>query len=115
MGRPKLLLPWRGKTVIETVLGAWRASGVSHVVMTVRAEDVELAALGRAAGAETVVVSPPPPDMKASVLAGLDYLADKYQPQPIDAWLLAPADMPLLSPQVIDVLLAAWRARQPKR
>lgn len=109
MGRPKLLLPWREKTVIETVLSAWRASGVSHVVMTVRAEDVELAALGREAGAETVVVSPPPPDMKASVLAGLDYVARKYQPRPLDAWLLAPADMPLLSSAAIDALLAAWR------
>ncbi len=76
--------------------------------MTVRPEDVELAAAGRAAGAETVVVSPPPPDMKASVLAGLNYVACAYQPQPRDAWLLAPADMPLLSPQAIDALLAAW-------
>jgi molybdenum cofactor cytidylyltransferase len=113
MGRPKLLLPWRRKTVIETVLEAWRASGVSHVVMTVRPEDIELAALGRASGAETVVVSPPPPDMKASVLAGLDYVARNYQPRPTDAWLLAPADMPLLSAQVIDALLAARGAGGP--
>lgn len=111
MGRPKLMLPWRGKTVIETVLEAWRASRVSQVVMTVRADDAELAATGRAAGAEVVVVAPPPADMKASVLAGLEYAAARYQPQPGDAWLLAPADMPLLSPQTIDSLLAAWSQR----
>lgn len=110
MGRPKLLLPWGDKTVIETVIAAWRRSRVSHVVMTVRAADVELAALGRAAGAEVVVVSPPPADMKASVLAGLEYVAGKYQPQTNDFWLLAPADMPTLSPQTIDALLTAWSA-----
>lgn len=107
MGVAKLLLPWGEQTVIEAVIGAWRASGVSRVILTVHPDDVELARLGRAAGAEAVVVDPPPADMKASVLAGLAYVEAKYRPGPQDAWLLAPADMPLLKPESIDRLLAA--------
>lgn len=108
MGSPKLLLPWGEQTVIEAVLSAWRASRVSRVVMTVHPGDVELAKIAAAAGAEIVTVDPPPVDMKASVLAGLDYVEAKYLPTPNDAWLLAPADMPMLSPQSIDLLLDAW-------
>ena len=58
MGRPKLQLPWGETTVIETVLDAWRQSGISHLVMTVRDDDTELAALGRKAGAEIRCFSP---------------------------------------------------------
>lgn len=108
MGAAKLLLPWGQQTVIETVIGVWRASGVSRVILTVHPDDVELARLGRAAGAEVVVIDPPPADMKASVLAGLTYVESKHRPGPQDAWLLAPGDMPLLKPENIDRLLAAW-------
>lgn len=113
MGRPKLLLPWGEKTVIETVLDAWRQSDISHLVMTAREDDAELTALGRKAGAEIVVVSPAPADMKASVLAGLAYVEEKFQPRPDDIWLLAPADMPFISRQTIADLLAAWSERGP--
>ncbi|HVW38897.1 MAG TPA: NTP transferase domain-containing protein, partial [Pirellulales bacterium] len=61
-----------------------------------------------AAGAEIVTVDPPPVDMRASVLAGLDYVETKYRPGPADAWLMAPADMPMLSAQSIERLLTAW-------
>ena len=108
MRSPKLLLPWGDKTVIEAVLAAWRASRVSRVILTVHPDDAELARLARAASAEVVVVDPPPSDMKASVLAGLACVETKYQPGPQDAWLLAPADMPLLTARTIDRLLDAW-------
>jgi molybdenum cofactor cytidylyltransferase len=108
MGSPKLLLPWGEKTVIEAVLAAWRESRVSQIVMTVHPDDVQLAKIAAAAGAEIVTVDPPPVDMKASVLAGLDYVEAKYRPGPNDAWLLAPADMPMLPAQSIDLLLTVW-------
>lgn len=108
MGQPKLLLPWGEHTMIEEVLAAWRTCRISHVVMTVHPDDGELAEAARSAGAEVVTVSPPPADMKASVLAGLDYVEANYRPCANAAWLLAPADMPLLTAQLIDGLLAAW-------
>lgn len=114
MGQPKLLLPWGHSTVIEHVLAAWRASLVDRTVMVVHSEDLELASLGRAAGVDVVVASPPPPDMKDSVLWALRHIAQAYQPHERDAWLLAPADLPMLSAQLIDRVLAAWRPEEQK-
>ncbi len=105
MGRPKLLLPWKDSTVIETVLKAWQAGGVGKVVVTVRAGDETLAEICRKAGAEVVIPKSAPLDMKASVRIGLEHVAQKFQPTEYDAWLVAPADLPLLSSDVIRTLI----------
>lgn len=48
--------------------------------------------------------------MKVSVQLALHYLRDRYRP-PVDfAWLLAPADMPRLSPAIITRLLDEHQA-----
>ncbi len=107
MGRPKLLLPWGAATIVECVIAAWRASRAARVLLVVHPEDRELAEVGRAAGAEVVVPEVPPGDMKASVLAALEY-AKRYAPQSDDAWLVAPADMPGLSTAAIDAVIAAY-------
>lgn len=113
MGTPKLLLPWRHHTIVQEVLQRWKAGGVDHRVVVVHPADAELARLARAAGAEVVVAADPPPDMKASVRLGLEYVAARWQPQPTDAWLLAPADMPELSPEITRKLLVE-HASQPE-
>jgi molybdenum cofactor cytidylyltransferase len=105
MGRPKLLLPWGDRTTIEQVIAAWRASRVSSVVVVVHPDDAELAELCRRAGAEVVVASSPPPDMKASVARGLEHVRTQHAPTEGEVWLVAPADMPRLSSKVIDRLL----------
>ncbi|MCA9248206.1 MAG: nucleotidyltransferase family protein [Planctomycetales bacterium] len=108
MGRPKLTLPWRGATVIEAVLEAWRAGGVERVIVVLRAGDDALRALCEKRGAELVIADPPPEDMKASILCGLDFavhhlpLADRW------CWLTAPADMPTLASDVIQNMCQAW-------
>lgn len=109
MGRPKLLLPWRGQTVIEHVLQAWMRSRVQHVVVTVHPDDEALAELCRRCGARVVVPAQPPPDMKTSVWLALQEARRALAPQPHDAWLLAPADMPSLQTATVDRLLAAYR------
>jgi molybdenum cofactor cytidylyltransferase len=113
MGRPKLLMPWGEATVIEHVIAAWRASRVTRVVVVVRAGDAELIEKCRAAGAEVVTPDVPPPEMKVSVGHALTYVQSNFSPQPSDAWLLAPADMPRLSPQVVNQLLNAHDADAP--
>lgn len=113
MGKPKLLLPWRGAAVIEHVLAAWRASGVTQAVVVTRADDESLMQTVRQAGGQVVAVDPPPPDMKASVLAGLQFVERTWTPVASDVWLLAPADMPGLSAAVIDHLLAAHDVDHP--
>lgn len=114
MGQPKLLLPWGKSTVIEHVLAAWKTSRVSAVIVTAHPNDDELIARCRAAGAEVAIVDPPPADMKASVAAGLSYLAAAYEPRSNDVWLLAPADMPRLNARLIDHVLAAHRPSAPR-
>jgi molybdenum cofactor cytidylyltransferase len=106
MGEPKLLLPWGSGTVIECVLAAWCASRVDRIVTVVRGDDAQLAEVCRRAGAEVAVPETPPPEMKDSVAVGLEYIQKRFDPNADDAWLLAPADMPTLSPFVIDRLLA---------
>jgi molybdenum cofactor cytidylyltransferase len=114
MGVPKLLLPWCGKAIIEHVVDAWRASGVDEVIVVVRTDDAELANLIVQRGASLVMADPPPPDMKASVLAGLNWLAASETPRSADVWLTAPADLPTLSSEVIQRLLAAHDVSAPR-
>jgi molybdenum cofactor cytidylyltransferase len=109
MGQHKLLLPWRGATVIEHVLAAWRASRVDRVILVAHPSDRQLAELGAAAGAEVVRPESPPPEMKDSVRLGLQF-ASRYQPAASDAWLLAPADMPGLKSATIDRMISAYEA-----
>ena len=106
MGRPKLLLEVAGRPLILHTLAAWRASRVDQVVVVVRPDDQLLSDLLRQVGVELAIAPAPPPDMKASLAVGLAHVAARYQPSARDCWLVAPADMPGLSPPVIDSLLA---------
>lgn len=110
MGQPKLLLPWGDSTVIEHVLAAWGKSRVDRTVVVLHRDDERLAELCTAGGALVTVPESPPPHMKDSVRQGLEVVAEKFHPQRDDAWLVAPADMPDLSADVIDRLLAAHAA-----
>jgi molybdenum cofactor cytidylyltransferase len=110
MGQDKLLMPWGDGTMIEAMLAAWRKSRVNHAIVTARAEQHALAELCVRAGAELALAATPPLDMKASVLIALEHIAKRFAPEPNDAWLLAPADMPLLSTAVIDALIDAHAA-----
>lgn len=114
MGRPKLLLPWRDRPLIETVLDAWQASRVDRVVLVVHPEDSALAEAGRRAGVEVVVPTLPPIDMKASIALGLSRIAERWAPVSADVWLVAPADMPLLTAAAIDTVLAAHDPQAPR-
>ena len=109
MGRPKLLLPWGEKTVMEHVLSTWRASRIDRVIVVVHPLDRSLAELCTAGGAVVVQPSRLPADMKASVLLGLQAV-EGLAPRDVDALLVAPADMPGLTPQVIDAVIGAYAA-----
>jgi CTP:molybdopterin cytidylyltransferase MocA len=61
-----------------------------------------------------VKADPPPEQMKDSVALGLAWARQSCSPGEKDVWLLAPADMPRLSPQVIDRLLQEHDARRPQ-
>jgi molybdenum cofactor cytidylyltransferase len=112
MGQPKLLLPYRNATVIESVLKAWKQSRIDQVVAVVRRSDNDLALRCRAGGALLVQPAHDPLEMKLSVAAALELVADRFEPSEDDAWLLAPADIPRLSATLIDRLLAEFLATE---
>jgi molybdenum cofactor cytidylyltransferase len=96
MGRPKLLLPVGGLSVIARVVAALRDGGAATVVVVVPPETSPgasaLAAEAEQAGACVVVADPPPPDMRSSVGRGLDHLCE--MPAPPSTLLIAPGDSP---------------------
>ncbi|MDX1944260.1 MAG: nucleotidyltransferase family protein [Pirellulaceae bacterium] len=105
MGQPKLLLESGGQPLLSRVLRAWQAANVSQIVVIMRAADAPLAEIATAAG--VAIVQPPvdPPDMKTSIRWGLEFVARNHQPTAGDHWLVAPADMPGLSPTIIAHLI----------
>ena len=113
MGRPKLLLAWRGKPIIEHTIEAWQRGGADHVVVVVRANDTALAELATNLGVDVALADPPPADMKASVRWGLAFVEQRYRPSIDDVWLTAPADLPSLDPSAIQKLLAAHNRQTP--
>jgi molybdenum cofactor cytidylyltransferase len=114
MGRPKLLLPLAGRTLMEVVVDAWQQAGVDRVVVVCRPDDQPLIDLCTAMEVVVVTPTPSPPEMKHSVAAALAAIADRFEPTPRDTWLLAPADLPRLSSTVIKRLLAAHDPGHPR-
>jgi len=113
MGRHKLLLPWGEATIIEHVLAAWQESRVTRVVVVVRPGDERLRELCARSRVEVVVPEVAPSEMRVSVQLGLEYVRQRYAPRDHDAWLLAPADMPGISPRLIDEVLDAYEPSSP--
>jgi molybdenum cofactor cytidylyltransferase len=113
LGVPKLLLSVRGRPLIEHVLAAWTRSAVTRVVVVARAADEPLLGRCRPFDVDLVTGAVDPPDMRSSVRLALRYIEDRHAPHAEDVWLLAPADLPHLSPRVIDSVLSAHNPEQP--
>ena len=106
MSRPKALLPWRGSTVIETLISSLRDGGVERIVVVRRPEDEELAALLRSATeTSTVVNQNPAAGMLSTILAGMRFVQESPGPA-FSPLLVCPVDHPLLSAGSIERLLA---------
>ncbi len=109
MGQPKLLLPWRGSTVIAHLVGELRAAGVTEVFVVLRSSDEALHAAVVAAHA--IPVQPPsdPPDMRTSVEYGLKIAGTQADDLTGRGWLLIPADHPIVSRTTVSALQASFR------
>ncbi len=113
MGVPKLLLPWKEGTVIEHVLGVWRASAVDRIWVVLREDQQAVVRICRRSGVDVVVLEQPPAEMKHSVQAAILQIQQLDQPTALDVFLLAPADLPHLTSDVINRLLAWHDPRNP--
>ncbi len=107
MGRPKLALPLGDSTVLQIVVAALRRAAVEHVLVVIGPHVPQLVSLAEVAGAETLLLAEETADMRATVMAGLRCLEQRYAPCAEDAWLLVPADHPTLDAEVIRRLIAA--------
>lgn len=107
MGRPKLILPLEGGTVIARVIRALREGGVETVVVVAPPSEFPgaevLADEATRAGAVVVVADSATADMRASVELGLDRL--RRGPAP-SAVLLAPGDSPGITPALVRRIIA---------
>jgi molybdenum cofactor cytidylyltransferase len=105
MGRPKLLLPLPGGTVLSRVVAAIRATPVTDVLVVVGPQAADVAGAAAQAGASVLRLEEQTPDMRATCERGLDWLDERHQPEPEDALLVVPADHPTLDVEVIRALL----------
>jgi molybdenum cofactor cytidylyltransferase len=108
MGRPKLLLPFRGRPLIAAVVDALRDGGVDTLVLVTAPEDEDLRYWARQAGVDVAVNPDPERGMLSSIQEGLAAL-------PRDQILLvSPADLPnLRSESVAELLRRTIAARAP--
>lgn len=104
MGRPKLSLPLKNRTVLEQVIVSLRSGGVEHVVVVIAPHDSVLEGIARKAGALVCTLSETTQDMSESVKQGLLWLENHLHPQPDDGWFLAPADNAAFSANVVRLL-----------
>jgi molybdenum cofactor cytidylyltransferase len=114
MGRPKLSLLWRGKTILEHAIAAMTQGGVSVVVVVLGPGETKLRMIAKEAGAEVLELTEPTVEMRDTIQQGLNWIELRYQPNADDGWLLLPADYPKLEKQVVEAILAA-RQEVPTR
>lgn len=113
MGQPKLLLPVGGQTVLARLLTALELPEILCRAVVLRADDTPLREEALRWGAQVVCPAVDPPDMRASVEAGLAWIRATYQPADDDAWLLMPADHPLLDRSLMARLVQHFARRRP--
>jgi len=119
MGRPKLLLPYRGETIVGSLIASLRAAGVERIVLVIAPGDDELRSWAEREGL-TVAVNPEPErGMLSTIQEGLAALGPVHS----ETLLISPADLPAVRPETIaevvrrreetgaPLALPVWRGR----
>jgi len=109
MGTSKPLLPCGGETVLEKVIGIARSAGIASILAVLGHQaDLLLPVLARQ-NVPGLINPAYAQGMFSSLQTGIRHL-EKHCP----AFLLMPADMPLIRPDTLRQLLAAYRAGAPE-
>ena len=112
MGQPKPLMSLDGATLLHRVVTSLRQGGVERVVVVVPPADTPegplIADEARRAGADVVIPETRPADMRRSVELGLARLETDPPPRIV---LLAPADTPGISGELVACLVETARER----
>jgi len=105
MGRPKLLLPFRGTTIIGATIGTVLGAGLRAIVVTRPGDEALRRAIAGMAGVELVVNPEPERGMLSSLQAGAERVRT-------ERFFFLPADMPFVGMEIF-YSLAARRAAGP--
>ncbi|MBW6485544.1 MAG: molybdenum cofactor cytidylyltransferase [Syntrophobacterales bacterium] len=107
MNRAKQLLPFRGKTILECVVDAALASSLSEVAVILGHKAQSILPLLQGRDLKTVINYGYKDGQSTSLKAGLQALTPD-----IEAVLFLLGDQPLISPELIDAVLAAYHRSQ---
>ncbi|MDD5138663.1 MAG: nucleotidyltransferase family protein [Verrucomicrobiales bacterium] len=105
MGRPKLLLPWRGTTVAGHLLAQWRETGAGQIAVVLRSNDTALAAeLDRLNVPKPDRIENPQPErgMFSSIVCAANWHGWRRE---ISSWAIVLGDQPHLRPETLRQLL----------
>jgi molybdenum cofactor cytidylyltransferase len=105
MGKPKLLLPWRGTTVIGHLISQWQKLGAMQIAPVLRAKDVALTAeLDRLNFSKSGRIENPQPErgMFSSIVCAAGW--DGWR-QEISSWAVVLGDQPHLRSETLRQLL----------
>lgn len=106
MGMSKLLLPWKGRTLLEHMVDIYLRGGASEVVVVTREETAQALAGRLPPQCQFVIPIPPPKDMRESLIAG--FHSPEIDGRTPRGTLVGPTDLPGLPSEVISRLLARW-------
>ncbi len=119
MGRPKLLLPWGGQTIVRRLLSLLLDADVASVSILVRGDDESLLrhlqefknalSSNRASRLHVLTADPAPRDMRESVAELLTQVGSLAAPVTSDAWMLVPGDLVAIGPVTLNQLIDQWR------
>lgn len=105
MGQPKLLLPWRGSTVIGGIISQWRELGAAQIAVVLRPDDDALKLeLDRLNLPSSDRIENPQPErgMFSSILCAANWCG--WRPE-ISHWTVALGDQPQLQTATLRAVL----------
>jgi molybdenum cofactor cytidylyltransferase len=106
MGRPKLLLPYRGTSLVGAVVAALRQAGADPIALVASAERTDLLDFARQEGLVAAVNPDPERGMLSSIWEGLAALGGaEALARSGEALLVCPADLPALRASTVGELL----------
>jgi molybdenum cofactor cytidylyltransferase len=105
MGKPKLLLPWSGTTIIGHLISQWQGLGVGQIAVVLRANDAALTAeLERLDFPQSNQIENPQPErgMFSSIVCAANW--DGWRSE-ISSWAIVLGDQPHLRTETLRQLL----------
>lgn len=103
MGRNKLLLPWDSVTVLARTIANVRSSAVADILVVTGHDREPVTAIVEAAGVKTIFNPDYANGFLSSVQTAIRSLTDDFA-----AVVIVLGDQPLINPEIIDKLLAAY-------